>query len=148
MKMPKRRRGDLRSLCAQAAEGDGIDPREDDREALRSIDSVSDHSNHRIDRKMLQLCKQVQRAVESSLYCCGDPLLSGLRIESSRPVADGTGIELLVLSDGNSDPSLVASALAGARSMLRAEVARCITRKKVPNLSFRVRTHSAQGPHS
>lgn len=148
MKMPRRRRGDLRQLCAQTAEGDGIDPRDDDRAGLRSIDPMSDPSPSRLSRKMLQLCKQVQRAVETSLHCCGDPLLSGLRIESSRPVAGGAGIELLVLADGRCDVSLVASALARARSLLRAEVARCITRRKVPTLSFRVHPLTAGGTHS
>ena len=148
MKTPKRRRGDMRELCALPAEGDGIDPREDHRAAHRSANPSSDPSNHQIDRKMLQLCKQVQRAVEAALCCCGDPLLSSLQIAGSRPVAGGTGIELLVHCLASSDAARIAASLAKVRSMLRCEVARCITRKKVPVLSFRLQLQPSQGTHS
>lgn len=147
MKTPLRRRGEMRNLCASTGEGDGIDPRDEHRAAHRSFDPTSEISNHQVDRKMLQLCKQVQRAVEASLCCCGDPLLSGLQIEESRPNTGGTGIELLVRIGADLDPALVAAALARATSLLRADVARCITRKKVPNLSFRIHLTTKEGPH-
>ena len=126
----------MRQLCARTGEGDGIDPRED----ARDQDDSSPNDHRTLDRKTLQLCKQIRLAVESALQASTDPLLHLLRIESAQPAAQETSICLQVQAPADLDPARVAAALARASGMLRFEAARSITRKKVPSLTFQVLT--------
>ena len=93
----------------------------------------------RADRKTLQLCRQVQRALMLALGGeCADDLLRDVYIESVVPM--GSASQLLVrvaLSSGIGTPSLeVLGRLNAFSSRLRLIVAQSICRKRVPNLTF------------
>jgi hypothetical protein len=80
------------------------------------------------DRKTLQLCRQVQRAL----------MLADVAVESVEPM-DGTAGQLLVRVSISAEDGSAAEALAKLHErtpMLRAAVARSICRKRVPGLTF------------
>lgn len=95
----------------------------------------------RQDRKTLQLCRQVQRALMLTLGGeCDDGLLCDLSVESVEPMG-GAGHLLVRVAMPAESPASVADVLArvNARSaMLRATIAQSICRKRVPGLSFLV----------
>jgi ribosome-binding factor A len=93
----------------------------------------------RVDRKTLQLCRQVQRALMLALGGeCADDVLRSVYVESVEPM--GSASQLLVriaMSSAAGVPSLeVLGRLNGRAARLRAIVAQSICRKRVPNLSF------------
>lgn len=99
----------------------------------RESRSTGRHGEH----KTRQLCRQVQRALNLALAERGsDPILDQLFIEEVSP-APGCG-HLLVHFVAPVDRSL-ADALAGLNReapRLRAHVARAVSRKQAPELSF------------
>ena len=101
--------------------------------AERESRSTGRHGEH----KTRQLCRQVQRALNLALAERGsDPVLDQLFIEEVSP-APGCG-HLLAHFVAPADRSL-AAALAGLNReapRLRAQVARAISRKQAPELSF------------
>jgi ribosome-binding factor A len=91
----------------------------------------------RADRKTLQLCRQVQRALMLALAGeCGDDLLRDVSVESVEP-AGGAG-HLLVRVNVPRDLSVVEvlARLNDRVGQLRASVAASICRKRTPMLSF------------
>ncbi len=91
------------------------------------------------DRKTLQLCRQVQRALTLALIGeCSDDLLRDLYIESVEPMG-GAG-QLLVRvgmpREAMASATDVVARLNARSSKLCAEVAQSICRKRVPGLSF------------
>ena len=93
----------------------------------------------RADRKTLQLCRQVQRALAMALPGdCADELLRDVYVESVEPIG-GPGqlaVRVIVPAHCGAPASEVMSRLAAQTPRLRAAVAREISRKRVPNLSF------------
>lgn len=91
----------------------------------------------RADRKTLQLCRQVQRALMLALAGeCGDDLLRDVSVDSVDP-AGGAGHLLVVVSVPGGVAVVEALARLNERSgKLRAIVAADICRKRVPMLSF------------
>lgn len=93
--------------------------------------------------KALQLSKQVERAVSETL--AGEWLsdaLTGASVASVEPAPDAGRLLVTVLLDPRATGADVAearSALGAATAVLRAEVARSIHRKRVPELAFDVR---------
>jgi hypothetical protein len=108
--------------------------------ALRGDDAADRKSfDPRVDRKTLQLCRQVQRALMLALAGeCADDLLRDVYVESVEPM--GSASQLLVriaLSSATGVHSLqVLGRLNDRSARLRALVAQSICRKRVPNLSF------------
>jgi ribosome-binding factor A len=93
----------------------------------------------REDRKTLQLCGQVRRALMLALAGeCADDLLRDLFVESVEPM--GSASQLLVRvsvpSSAEAPVALVLGRLNGRAGALRALVAQAICRKRVPSLSF------------
>jgi hypothetical protein len=91
----------------------------------------------RADRKTLQLCRQVQRALMLALAGeCADDLLREVSVDGVQPV-DGAG-HLLVRVHVPADLSVldVLLRLNERAGKLRAVVAGSICRKRVPMLSF------------
>jgi hypothetical protein len=79
------------------------------------------------DRKTLQLCRQVQRAL----------MLADLPVESVEPMGGGGGQLLVRVALPAGESAIDALARLHERApMLRAAVARTICRKRVPGLSF------------
>jgi ribosome-binding factor A len=106
--------------------------------ALRG-DAESDRKpfDPRADRKTLQLCRQVQRALMLALAGeCGDDLLRDASVDSVDP-AGGAGHLLVRVSVPDGLPVLDVLARLNSRAgMLRAIVAQSICRKRTPMLSF------------
>lgn len=118
--------------------------------ALRS-DETRDRKSFdpRVDRKTLQLCRQVQQALMLALGGeCGDEVLREIYIESVEPM--GSPSQLLVriaLSSTAGVPSLQVLARLNDRSArLRAIVAQSICRKRAPNLTFIAVVADAESP--
>ena len=94
------------------------------------------HAKH--DRKALQLCAQVGRAVGDALTLSEDLRLSSLYVASVIP---DPGIHRLLITlhmDTYADADLgtLQDLLERSHSRIRSEVADAITRRKVPHLSF------------
>jgi ribosome-binding factor A len=91
------------------------------------------------DRKTLQLCRQVQRALSLALAGeCGDELLRDAFVEDVEPLG-GAGqllVRVTVPPNAGAAPGEVLARLAALAPRLRAVVAGEICRKRVPVLSF------------
>jgi ribosome-binding factor A len=100
-------------------------------------ESLSKPFDSRADRKTLQLCRQVQRALMLALAGeCGDDLLRDVLVDAVVP-AGGAG-HLLVQVNVPRDASAteVVARLNNRVGQLRAAVAASISRKRTPMLSF------------
>jgi ribosome-binding factor A len=103
------------------------------------------------DRKLQQLCRQVQRAITFALGgACADPLLQDLVVESVVPSPDASRLTVFVCLPASSEMTLeevvaegppmveLLRRLEAARPILRREVAAAITRKRAPELAFQI----------
>ncbi len=122
------------SVCAQTYGDDGIDPREFFKQVRRA--------SRKNDRKTLQLCQQVKRAL--NLVLSGEyrnPILQEIFVESVVPAPDSSRL-LVMIRPTNLDPGsrveLIMNALHQAHGRLRSEVAAGIVRKRAPELVFQV----------
>ena len=93
----------------------------------------------REDRKTLQLCQQVRRTLILALAGeCDDEVLRDIFVDSVEPM--GNGSQLLVRVSIPSKLGLpvwdVLARLNARSARLRATIARSISRKRVPGLSF------------
>ena len=126
--MPRRRDArPLGRLCDDYGEEDGTDPR-----------WWSPAERRRNDRKLLQLCRQVERALNLALGGeSGDPLLRDLFVESVEPAPDSSRLRVRVRGGAGATASGGLQArLQGAAGFLRMQVAGSISRRKVPELCF------------
>lgn len=93
--------------------------------------------------KALQLCKQVERA--ASMTLAGEyesEALAGAVVASVEPAPDAARLRVVVvMASGRSLDCLyeARAALAGLTAAVRAEVARSIHRKRVPEIVFELR---------
>jgi len=91
----------------------------------------------RRDRKTLQLCRQVQRALSLALAGeCGDELLRDAFVEGVEPLGGPGQLLVRLAVPAGVAPGDVSARLAAAAPRLRAVVAGEICRKRVPTLSF------------
>jgi hypothetical protein len=119
------------ALFERALQGESSD-QGDSSETQRRFDARS-------DRKTLQLCRQVQRALSLSLGGeCADELLGDLYVASVEPLGGPgqLGVRVILSTDSGASAGEVMSRLTAQTPRLRAAVAREISRKRVPNLSF------------
>ncbi len=106
-------------------------------EALEGDADKRESAGRRAEHKARQLCRQVQRALNLALAERGsDPSLEQLYVDDVTP-APGCGHLLVhfVAPAGQSLPDALAS-LRREAPRLRAQVARAISRKQAPELSF------------
>ncbi len=90
------------------------------------------------NRKALQLCRQVQKALSYALGDCDDDLLAGLYVESVEPAPNEKHLMVTVSPlDADISPEDVLVHLHHALGKLRSDVAASINRRRVPELSFR-----------
>ncbi|QDT55363.1 ribosome-binding factor A [Caulifigura coniformis] len=133
MALHRRQREQLRALCGELHEDDGVDPRRYFRPA-RQRDQ--DH------RKSRQLCRQVQRTLD--LVLTGetrDELLASLKVVSVLPGRDASQLLVTVTADVPPDQfrrEQIEAQLALVQGRLRSEIAAAITRKKTPVLTFQI----------
>lgn len=90
----------------------------------------------RHDRKTLQLCRQVQRALSFALSETGDEELLTAYVDDVQPAPDAG--HLLVSVHGDGDPIKLMQALYANTGRLRSAVAEAITRRKAPELAWQV----------
>jgi len=133
MTFNQRQREQMRALCGELREDDGIDPRD-----LFKPSRKRDKEH----RKTKQLCRQVQKTLD--LVLSGeirDESLSGLKIVSITPGADSSRLVVTVVADvpaAELDRADVERRLKIIEGQLRIAVAQAITRKKTPLLVFQI----------
>lgn len=121
----------LESMCGETSSEDGLDPREYFKPTRQKRDR----------RKDWQLCRQVFETLNYVLSGDShDDVLRALLVCEVTPAPDATRVLVSVqsLDQGDADPTVILQRLQGAMGRLRAEVARSISRRKVPELAFRV----------
>lgn len=94
-----------------------------------------------INRKALQLCRQVERTLGIVLAGqCGDNVLRDLLVQSVVPAPDSTRLLVTLTFSGPASIGIgeVLSRLQRAHGLLRGEVASAIHRRKVPELTFQI----------
>ena len=106
-------------------------------------------SRHKSDRKVQQLCRQVERAITLGGQCA-DPILQDLVVESVTPAPDASRLTVRVYFPASSHEAAQAGdspplslfelleRLERARPLFRREVAAAITRKRAPELCFQL----------
>ena len=105
-------------------------------------------SNGKLNRKALQLCRQVSDTLNSVLSGeSGDDLLQSLYVESVTPAPDATQV-LVTVQVTDAELVIPESEILGrlrlASGWLRSEVAAAITRRHTPNLVFQLRLKQAR----
>jgi ribosome-binding factor A len=132
MDSKKPSRIDLSSSCDNIGPEDGIDPRTEPR----------DFSRKPVQRKALQLCRQVARTLSDVIaWECGDEVLSEAIVESVQPAPNsGRLLVTIVMPSPRANVTVddVQQRLQRAQGSLRREVAAAIHRRRVPELTFRV----------
>lgn len=89
------------------------------------------------DRKTLQLCRQVERALTLALSESRSDLLLDVQVEGVIPL-QGAGHLLVRVSTRHDKPLEVLHALQEDSPRLRTAAAESITRRKAPELSFQI----------
>jgi len=122
----------LESLCDRPGSEDGLDPRH----------YFKPERQRRAGRKDWQLCRQIFDTLNYVLSGeCHDDVLQGLLVIEVVPAPDATrvlvSVQSLDLTD-ELDPVLILQRLQAVAGRLRTEVARSISRRKVPEMAFRV----------
>ena len=117
---------ELLRACAEVGPDDGLDPRDFLRAPKPRVPN----------RKALQLCGQVARALDGVLRTCGDDVLRDLTVASVVP-APNAG-RLLVTVSGPVEAGRALEHLRRAAGLLRSEVAAAVHRRRAPELTFRV----------
>lgn len=89
--------------------------------------------------KDLQLCRQVFDALNLALADYDDPLLDELVLDSVIPAPNSARVEVLFVASDQVDVDAALDKLHSIAGELRSEVAAEVSRRKVPELVFRVR---------
>jgi ribosome-binding factor A len=133
MALNRRQREQLRALCGELHEDDGVDPRDYFKPARQR------DQEH---RKSRQLCRQVQKTLDLVLTGdAGNDLLSNLKIVSVLPGRDSSRLLVTVSVDVPPEQfnrERIESQLSHIQGRLRSEVSAAITRKKTPVLTFQL----------
>lgn len=120
----------LESMCGLPGPEDGLDPRQFFKPAR----------SRRNSRKDWQLCRQVLETLNYVLSGeCRDDVLQCLCVCDVQPQPDATRLLVTVcpvVVDNEFDPSLATEHLQNSMGWLRSEIARSISRRKVPELKF------------
>lgn len=102
-------------------------------------DPYEESRRRHADHKTLRLCRQVLEALQMGVAGhCGDEVLQEVFISAVEPGADASQLEVTVELPAGAAASEVLERLQKARGLLRSLAAEAISRKKVPDLVFRV----------
>lgn len=133
MTSDRRMREILREHCAEVAEDDGLNPRDDHK---------SGGNARRQSRKSKQLCRQVAETLDWVLSGdCRDELLQSLRVVDVEPAPYSSRLLVTVVTDlspEEADRHVILERLQEHAGRLRCEVAASINRRKTPTLVFQV----------
>jgi len=131
----------LGRLCAEPNPDDGLDGHSRSW-AMPGGKHAHGRSGEGLDRKLLQLCRQVAETLDEVLAECGDGVLQALRVLDVEPAPDASRLLVTVAADTTPDEALdpcrVHEHLVRASGHLRSEVAGAITRKRAPMLVYRL----------
>lgn len=131
MALDRRAREQMRALCGEIHEDDGVDPREFFK---------AGRSRRKPDHKTARLCGQVAQTIDQILAGeTGDDDLRCLRVASVRPAPDASRMLVSVVADapgGDFNRARAETRLQAASGRLRTAVAAAITRRKAPSLLF------------
>jgi ribosome-binding factor A len=122
----------LLEMCGQLHEDDCVDPNQYFK-PNRKLDVAN--------KKAKQLCRQALETLEMVLSDCDEELMQSLVVAGVDPAPDSSRLLVTVgvdLEPDEFDQSLILSILQNQTPRLRAELARSISRKRVPNLSYRI----------
>ena len=132
MSLHPKRREELLAHCGELREDDCVDPREYFRPTA---------SGGR-QRKTRQLCSQVAQALAQILASdFDDDLLLGLTVLAVEPVPNESQLLVILQSDQAETPAAreeIFRRLIAATGFLRSQIAAAITRKRAPQLEFRL----------
>jgi len=122
-----RRRTEARSLCADLHSDDGPP-------VNRRKESRDDSS----DRKTLQLCAQVRRALHGIIPPAGSSFFEGLFVEAVQPDPGATRLRVVIsVPSSCAHPvPILKQRLTDMVGFIRTEIASQINRKRVPLLTF------------
>jgi len=137
MKSRKPSPKDILASAADIRPDDGRDPRFD-----RHGDRLSGK------RKTLQLCREVERTLSAVLAGeCGDEVLRELMVVSVVPAPNAGRLVVTVALPRSAEVSVeeVLQRLLSQSGRLRSEVAAAVSRRKTPELAFRVVTDDIPG---
>ena len=133
MTTDKDRREQMLAFCGEIHEDDGIDPRQW---------FTSPRNRDKQDRKNQQLCSQVGETIDRVLSGeFDDELLHNLRVIEVTPAPDCSQLLVTLFADlepGRATVDEIMQHLDKAVGRLRSEVAIAITRKRTPQLAFRI----------
>lgn len=121
-------RGDPPSRDADPFE-DGVDP---------STYFDRHDTNRPRERKTRMLCAQVADCLQLALDGIGDDDLQELWLQGVEPFPDAGTLRVTLLVGAGAHLARANAALARAAGFLRSEIAAAISRKRVPQLVFRV----------
>jgi ribosome-binding factor A len=105
------------------------------------IDPSTFFDDARGERKVQQLCREVERTVSCALGACSDDQLRNLIVMSVDPAPDGARLLVTVcpgLGTLDVDVGVLMERIHGVRGFFRAEVAAAIQRKRTPELAFQI----------
>ncbi len=128
MPSSKRDADDLRAFCAEVFEDDGVNPDEDKR---RDANRARPR-----DRKLEQLCKQVEHALQTVFLAVQLPC--DACISSVVPAPNAGRLRVMVGVPADCDHAPVAAELDRCKGYLRTEVAQAISRRRAPELVFSI----------
>ena len=130
MSRRRRKADEFYSLAADISSEDGSDPKE--------FHAKPWNQPKQAGRKAQQLCEQVRQALHEALAACGDPAVQSARVLKVEP-APHTGRLLVILGTSpDVGRAAVEAAVHRAAGHLRNEVARAISRRYAPELTFEV----------
>lgn len=127
-----KRREELLAHCAEVREDDGLDPRE-------FFKRPSGRGGRK--RKATQLCSQVQQALAQILSSeFDDDVMLGLSVLAVEPASGESQLLVTLQPDASETISReeILRRLAQVSGFLRSEVAAAITRKRAPQLLWRL----------
>mgnify|MGYP006119447431 FL=1 len=124
--------------CDELFVDDGISPQELEK---RKQSAIGKQSRGKPNHHSRQLCNQIYHAIDEAIACdCGDPVLDDLRAVWVRPVGKSSTLEVMFTTP-ETDVNRITEmheALNNVSGILRSAVASSITRKRVPQLTFRI----------
>jgi ribosome-binding factor A len=130
--MSRRRRSKLQQRTGSPRPEGEVDPRQ----------FFDRGPRQRVDRKAYQLCRQVSDTLNFVLSGdTGDDVLRGLYVDSVDPAPDASRLLVSVAPLDRNDPTpgdVYLTKLMAVSGKLRSEVAASISRRKAPELAFRV----------
>jgi ribosome-binding factor A len=118
------------------ADDHGIDP---------SMFFEDARNDARGERKVQQLCREVERTLSCALGACSDDQLRNLVVVSVDPAPDGSRLLVSLASAVGTldvDVGVLLKRVQDVRGFLRSEVAAAIQRKRTPELAFQIITRT------